>query len=145
METHINEVMCTMLKVQSIESWTEAYNRAKQGADKDTRKSAALDAYITVVARLKYLIHYNQAWYVYTNEGYHKSTSLNALPCISMWVYNSAKRYIENQSSRFEEPNMWSTCDFMFATSVGVFNSVTGLYAAKVPLLRFTKSRNYEV
>ena len=135
--------MC--IRDRSVESWSAAYNRTKQGPDKEARKFAALDAYITVMERLKNLIHYNQAWYVYTNEGYHKSISINALPCISMWVSmnDSAKRYIENQSSRFEEPNMWSTCDFMFATSVGVFNSVTGLYTAKVPLLRFTKSRNY--
>lgn len=146
LETHINEIMCNLLKVQSVDSWSVQY-KTLRGADKETKKCLALDAYITVMSRMKYLIHYNQTWYVYTNEAYHKSTPMNTIPCINMWVNldDSAKRYIENQASRFAEPNMWSSCDFMFATSVGVFNSITGLYTAKVPLLRFTKSRNYAV
>lgn len=147
LETHINEMMCSSLNVQSVNSWSAEYRSIRETASKEKKKFLALDTYISIMSRMKYLMHYNQTWYMYTNEGYHKSTAINAIPCISMWVHldDSAKRYIESQASLFAEPNMWSTCDFMFATSVGVFNSITGLYTAKLPLLRFTKSRNYAV
>lgn len=146
LDTHINGSMCNLLGVQTVAAWSTSYRRVR-GEAKEMKKFQAMDAYIKITSRMKYLIHYNQKWYVYTNEADHKKTTINCIPCLNMWVNldETARRYVETQSSLFTERSMWSNCDFMFATSVGIFNSITGLYTAKVPILRFNKSRNYAV
>lgn len=147
LETYINETMCTLLGVQTVEAWSTLYRRLR-GPEKETKKYQALDAYINIMSRTKYLTHFDHTWYAYTNDAYYnKLTTINNVPCLSMWVNldENARRHVETYSRRFTEQSMWSNCDFMFATSVGIFNSLTGLYSAKVPVLRFEKSRNCAV
>lgn len=147
LETYINETMCNLLGVQTVEAWSTNYRRLR-GADKESKKYQALDAYINIMSRTKYLTYFDHTWYAYTNNACHnKLTAINNIPCLNMWVNldETAKRYVETYSRRFTEQSMWSNCDFMFATSVGIFNSLTGLYTAKVPVLRFEKSRNFAV
>lgn len=148
-EEHIDKFMCTLLHVNELASWTAHCRGLRTRDEREAKKQQALDMYVTVMSRTKYLIHYNGTWYALDNAGcYKKIVTMGGLPCLNRWVVpldDAAKRYVENQTTRFSLSSVWSICDFMFATWVGVFNSITGLYTAKTSLLRFTNTRRYAV
>lgn len=83
----------------------------------------------------------------------HESLSASHLPyVIRKWIGDTVnattrlKHFIDNKQSSFIiEPPKLTQCHFMFATTVGVWNSAIGLYSAKTCLLRFSKYRYYSV
>lgn len=48
-----------------------------------------------------------------------------------------------NDTNSFRETEVWTTqSNFMLSTSYGVFNSITGMYSAHIPFIRFSLSRH---
>lgn len=51
------------------------------------------------------------------------------------------KNLLKSKSPKFEVNTFCENNEFMVATSVGMFNTITGLYSTKTPLVKFNKGR----
>nr|AJZ73107.1 helicase [Venturia canescens] len=154
-DARINEVMSNSLHIESPERACKRLQGKKREEKKEVYDQL-VRVYVDVMARLKILM-YNEStltWYVANDNGFYKSckslTDSN-LPCIGEWTgydklaLDMLGQHLYSRKSFFKTTDLWPVCEFMFATMVGVFNSVTGLYTANTAFLRFVKTRKYAI
>lgn len=72
--------------------------------------------------------------------------------CVRRWIGNTsgavtAYNHMVASQILFRQDQMFGVCKspFLFATSSGVFNSITGMYTAHTPFLKFSKMRNRSI
>lgn len=113
--------------------------------------------YIEALVQLR-VVMYNSStsnYYILDNGNHYRvSTKLDGIPTIiSDWI-GAHKRTMDEcysriimNSSRFTytQTDLLSECKFQFSTSVGVFNSIIGLYSSKSRFLRFLCHRDFAI
>lgn len=156
----INSIMCSLTLEPSHENVSNLIFSKKKRSEQEPIINNIIDLFMKIVRELK-LIYFNRVsmrYYVLDSQygAYYESCSKLTDSCfpsiLRTWIGDSAvasaclKHYIEHCLSKFViEPVSFTESRFMFSTSVGVFNSATGLYTAKTCLLRFTKYRKFAV
>lgn len=100
--------------------------------------------------KILYFCNNTNHWYILNDFGYYSfynhSNFQSFLPGdIHSWfglpqMVRSISDEIKCQTHVFKKPsNLWTTNRFMMCTPMGVFNSISGLYTAHTPFLRFDK------
>lgn len=146
MNDTINRILCEYMNVQNVYTWNAKYITLK-GPEKLLNRQTLLDFYIDIMSKLQYIIFYNNEWFVFSDYGIYTPMHFSKLPVLSTWIKTDSdtQRCVEMSKDRFTKSILWTKCKFIFATSVGCFNSAIGLYSASTPLLRFERRRNYAV
>nr|AKH40402.1 putative dnahel [Kallithea virus] len=151
----INTIAC------SITSFTEApsiQDMPKEEYDKYIRETINMFMEIFIEMQLIYYDNISERHYclsMSTSAHYqsHKKLTENLLPSVlRTWIGNSIHtskyltNYLEHSPKIYsDKPLKFTTSPFMFATTVGVFNSITGLYTANCNFLKFTKFRTCSI
>lgn len=151
----LNTVLCRELCKEKPEDYQLEFR--EKGAVRDALISRFVNAYMPVLVELRILMYGDRLWFLlergcfYSN---HKNLNTMMLPAVTAWlgpddkiskhVYNtivaSAVDFTVADADLFTHNN-----DFLIATEVGVFNSITGLYAANTRFLRYYRYRRVAV
>ncbi|KAG8362526.1 helicase [Fopius arisanus] len=134
-----------------------AYIRRVSTDERATTISSLMDECVDIIIELQLIMYSSSTGNHYVLEDgtfYKVIRKMESLPAVfSRWFDNNPKCIdilIFMLSSRRDEytipqESLFSECKFQFATSVGVFNSLTGLYTAKTKFLRFQLHRKYAI
>lgn len=149
---NIEEMVETAMSVKMYMKRSEFLEAVKSKRDqKDKLQTDAITAYITVMRDLKLLMYKENisTWFTMLDPGAYRIFKMENHICINHWLnYEPAARtklktMIDSVKASFCINDMWTKCEFMFATQFGVFNTITGLYVAKSGLIRLDKCRSY--
>lgn len=151
----LNTILCRELCKEKPEDYRLEYH--EKGAPKDLLISSFLNSYIPALIELRILMYGDRLWFMiergcfYTS---HKNLNNVILPALTAWlgpddkvaknVHNTilaaAADFTVADTDLFTHNN-----DFLIATEVGVFNSITGLYTATTRFLRYYRYRRMAV
>jgi len=155
----INTIVCSRTSMSSPENVVrESANVQKEDHEKFLKET--IDMFIDIFVELQLVYHDNVSERYYClsmNSGAHyeshKKLVENMLPpVLREWIGTSIpasqqlKNCLEHSTKIYSETQLkFSTNPFMFATTVGVFNSITGLYTANTRFLKFNKFRTVSI
>lgn len=128
--------------------------------ERNRRISNFIQNYVDILIKLRVIMYNTNTsnYYILDNGTHYRITSkLEKLPKVIMsWIVPacSCKRFNDELSMVLEmrqreytvtQNVLLSTCDYQFSTTVGVFNSVIGMYTAKTRFLRFLCYRDASI
>nr|WOJ45425.1 DNA helicase [Apis mellifera nudivirus] len=152
----IDHYMCLKMGVESANKFVELY-LAAQKSEQSKLMQTVIGHYVDALVYLRAIMFNSSTtnYYILDNGNHYRVTSkIEGLPTIiSDWI-GSQRRVLEEfhsrvsmNSSRFTytQTDLLSDCKFQFSTSVGVFNSLTGMYSSKSRFLRFLCHRDFAI
>lgn len=158
-DNQINTLLCSISKEASYEAAAEQFRQLPKSKH-DILLEVIWKMFTEVIHRLAIVYYdYSAGTYYYINPKYGSfyesdtSISLDNLPPIfSKWLGIAANSstintQLKNQINSIQYDDVFevATTDFMFATKVGIFNVVTGLYSSNIKFLKFNKFIYYGV
>lgn len=150
-QTIITKYMEHVLGTSDIQKYCNDLSVNKKG---DALKQNFVNALISVLESFHLVIYepFSCTWFMLQNEGFYEAERTFSLPLLNTWFVNNESlikwmnRYILSKCDEFKITcTLWSESKYMIATKVGVFNSITGLYTAKTPFMRFLKYRTHVI
>lgn len=151
-EMTINEII-TKYMSDRLGSPVEQYCNAMCEIKKSSAQSPLIDGfvqvYIDMIKKFKFIIsNGDNLCYEYNDSGgnYRRTTNSKDLPGLKSFIadkhlYTRIANKIWASHCQFKTSGGWTDADFMIATSLGLFNCVTGLYSAHVPFIRLSNTR----
>lgn len=147
----IDEIVDDILKIElQVEKPQDFANRLLDQNTRNKNLSLFAEKFKKIVQDLRLIIKSGNSenWYIYCKTGEHKSHKLpltNSITFVHSWLSFFSKTFIRNfietDATGFGTQKWTSSCVNHFATTVGIFNVITGLYCLKLPILRFDKYR----
>lgn len=136
-------LMCTQLKVPSVERFIDSI---KPG-NVNQKEEEFIECFKNICTTYRFLISFKNQLYAihHTMYNYQKHNYQQNLSFMKNWtnnnrIANAAKRVVKC-SQFYVQYSFERNNKYMTATSVGLFCSITGLYASRTTLVRINKGR----
>lgn len=102
-----------------------------------------LDCLLKICKNYQFIVSYDSIVYYMETDSFVYSPLTKKLEFCSSWHIDMRKilEKIQNETKSFQVSRFCESNKYMTATGVGVFNSISGLYFSKSPLIPFTKYR----
>lgn len=153
LDEQINTVMCSLTHEPSHH---EIAKQIKTEANGNLRDIAVMKVWAIAAPILKefhvvYRDSVSYGYHIYTGDYYKYAATIKDFllpPTLHQWMANVNNAYVLGSGyvNDYKNDNIkFTKSKFMFPTSMGLFNSVTGLYSSKTRFLRFDKFRNIAI
>lgn len=152
----IQQIMCMELSVQSHEAFVASLER-KERAQKQQAVNKVLDVYIEILVKLQVIMYNSSSMYYYVLDDNHYRMCTKPKKLLPTVIFNWVgvqRRVVDDLHAKLEmardrfivrQTILFSESKFQFATTVGTFNSLTGMYTAKTRFLRYNCYRDVAI
>lgn len=146
----VDRLMAATLGCQNAAAFKASLQRKMKPEEKVELRQKAIEAYAQALCELHVVLHNKTSlvYYVFDGDGYvmHGEVKPKHLPqTIFAWIGSSSRgatdgvvMQVGTTVPQITENELFTMSHFMFATTVGVFNSLTSMYTAKTRFLRYT-------
>ena len=120
--------------------------------DKRKQTLRAIDIYLDILYRRRYLIRDEKNWYIYKKNGAYDqidgNKKIEASMLYGIGYFNDPADFwsitdrIAHTHQEFLTTISYCKCEFLISTQIGVFNSILGLFMTNSPILLFITTHN---
>lgn len=138
-------VMCTKLGVTTPDQFLDILNEQKTSKLQKSKISTFIKLMVDTCREYHFLQYYNNKLYAINDEMFFYDTMENVSFFMNWLDRNVTDSMIRNslqaKSSKFNTDDFAKINEYMTNTSVGMFNTITGLYSTRTTLVPFLKGR----
>lgn len=138
-----DRVLCTRLQTRDPQIFQAALEVAKK---KYTIINKFVVHLINVCKEYRFFLYFGNTLYALNNSMFYYDT-VSSLPFMLNWTdphitSRITPALLKRIETKFEVDTFCESNEYMVATSVGLFNTITGLYASRTSLVPFIKGRH---
>lgn len=148
LEQQVEALMVASLQIPNAAQFKAKVARAAKPEEKMDLRTQAIEAYAEALHELRVVLcnKTSQVFYVFDGDGYvmHVNIGKHLPRVIYSWVGNQKSiaeaiaLHVEGTVPHIPENELFTMSHFMFATTVGTFNSLSSMYCSKSRFLRYT-------
>lgn len=138
-----DSLACSRLGVESTEIFTQQLCTLKTVKLQKEYIDKFMNIMIDICEECHFLKSFNHQLYI-LEDGIFYYETFEHISFLTNWFNKditeiTVKNLLKSKASKFKVTRLCENNEYMIATSVGMFNTITGLYSSKTPLVKFNK------